>query len=154
MIHIKAPNDFSFEKQKIVFLAGSIEMGTAEPWQERFVKEFEGQDVIFINPRREDWDMTWEGNDPRFIKHVDWELSGMETADLIVMYFDPNTKSPITLLELGLYAPDNQKKLFVCCPDKFWRKGNVQAVCKYYEVMLVHEFQELIDALKSKIKWK
>jgi hypothetical protein len=43
------------------------------------------------------------------------ELSAMEMAHIIIMYFDPNTKSPISLLELGLNA--REQKLVVLCPE-------------------------------------
>lgn len=65
----------------------------------------------------------------------------MEVADLIVMYFDPTTKSPISLLELGLHAKDN---LVVLCPEGFWRKGNVDIVCQYYNINQVETFDGLI----------
>ncbi len=56
------------------------------------------------------------------------------------MYFDPNTKSPISLLELGLYAASD--KLTVCCPEGFWRKGNVDIVCERYGVEQVDTIEE------------
>jgi hypothetical protein len=48
------------------------------------------------------------------------ELSAMEMAHIIIMYFDPNTKSPISLLELGLNA--REQKLVVLCPEGYWKK--------------------------------
>lgn len=57
------------------------------------------------------------------------------------MYLDPNTKSPISLLELGLHA--NSKKLWVVCPDGFWRKGNVEVVCSLYDIPLFNSLDEL-----------
>jgi hypothetical protein len=56
----------------------------------------------------------------------------LDDSDIIVMYFDPNTKSPISLLELGLHA--NEQKLIVCCPDGYWRQGNVRVVCERYNI--------------------
>jgi hypothetical protein len=117
--------------QVSIFLAGSIEMGIAEPWQDAFVKKYP-DDVLFLNPRRADWDSTWDHNSDQFNQQVNWELDMMDYADIIVMYFDPNTKSPITLLELGLHAKD--RKLIVCCPDGFWRQGNVRVVCERYNI--------------------
>lgn len=58
------------------------------------------------------------------------------------MYFDPKTKSPISLLELGLFARTG--KLIVVCPKGFWRKGNVDIVCKRYEVKQVETIEEAI----------
>jgi hypothetical protein len=77
-----------------------------------------------LNPRREDWDSSWVQSieNEQFAEQVDWELSAMEAAEKILMYFDPNTKSPATLLELGLNAREFGK-LKVCCPDAFGGRG-------------------------------
>ncbi|MBQ0740161.1 nucleoside 2-deoxyribosyltransferase domain-containing protein, partial [Aquimarina celericrescens] len=78
------------------------------------------------------------------------ELDALEQADRIIMYFDPATKSPISLLELGLFAKSG--KLLVCCPKGFWRKGNVDIVCERYKVDQVNNLEELIDEVKKKLK--
>ena len=57
MKEIKAPNPLIMGKYNI-FLAGSIEMGTAENWQERLVRELASEDVTIFNPRRDDWDSS------------------------------------------------------------------------------------------------
>jgi hypothetical protein len=74
-------------------------------------------------------------DEPMFREQVEWELDGLERADLIAMWFAPQTKSPITLLELGLTARSG--RLLVGCPDAFWRKGNIEVVCERYGVPLV-----------------
>ena len=48
--------------------------------------------------------------------------------------------------ELGLYARSG--KLKVCCPEGFWRRGNVEVVCRRYHVPLFSSLDELIDDLK------
>jgi len=122
-------------------------MGVAEPWQsevEVLLKDFSG---TIYNPRRDNWDSSWEQsitNDP-FYEQVRWELQAMEDADIIGMYFDPNTKSPITLVELGLYAKSG--KLIVCCPEGFYRKGNVDIVCQQFSVRTCDTKTEFLDEL-------
>jgi len=69
----------------------------------------------------------------------------MECADKILMYFDPKTKSPISLLELGLFA--NSNKLIVVCPKGFWRKGNVDIVCRRYEIEQAETIENAIQKL-------
>ena len=69
-------------------------------------------------------------------------LEGQERATAIAMYFDPATKAPITLLELGLFARSG--KVIVCCPPGFWRRGNVEIVCARYRVDLVENLSELV----------
>jgi hypothetical protein len=124
---------------KSVFLAGSIEQGGATDWQKIAIDRLVGAnraDYVF-NPRRKEWDATWEQsiNNPVFVEQVEWELLALDIAEVIYMYFDPNTKSPISLLELGLYA--NTGKLQVCCPDGFWRKGNVDIICKRFNIRTI-----------------
>lgn len=146
---IKSPQpllDVAAENVFRVFLAGSIEMGKAPHWQALLEQEFATcKDVLLYNPRRDDWDNSWreEAGDARFSEQVSWELEAMERADLIIMYFAPVTQSPVTLLELGLYARSG--KLVVCCPEGFWRKGNVDMVCSRYKVHQVGTVAQLTD---------
>lgn len=133
-----------------VFLAGSIEMGQAEDWQlaatERIAAS--GQFDQVYNPRRDDWDATWaqELTNPEFYKQVTWELEHLETATDVFFYFAPGTKSPITLLELGLTAKFNSR-IIVVCPDGFWRKGNVDIVCSRLGYPVYKTLDEGLDAL-------
>ena len=133
-----------------IFFAGSIEMGKAEDWQSRLFEHIHKFDVHVYNPRRDNWDSSWKQDisNPNFNEQVTWELKHIENADMVVFYFDPDTKSPITLLELGLQleAHDPQT-LFVCCPDGYWRKGNVQIVCARYGVKLYNTYDEMSEAL-------
>jgi len=134
-----------------IFLAGSIEMGAAEEWQKEVVKAFSSyEDVIIYNPRRHDWDTSWkqEMGDNQFTKQVEWELKHLDDADVILMYFDPATKSPISLLELGLYA--NKRKLVVVCPEGFYRKGNVDITCRKYGITVYTTLDIAIQNLKIK----
>ena len=127
-----------------VFLSGSIEMGVAENWQARVEKGLSESEVIIFNPRRDDWDSSWvqAKDNPQFREQVEWELSAMEKANVIAMYFDPETKSPISLLELGLFGSTG--KMIVCCPSGFWRKGNVDIVCERYHIKQVDSLDDLI----------
>lgn len=129
--------------KKSVFLAGSIEMGLAENWQELIGNWLIENDYNVFNPRRSDWDSSWTQSyeNPNFSQQVKWELNALEKSDIIIMYLDPSTKSPISLLELGLYA--SSKKLLVVCPDGFYRKGNVEVVCSLYDIPLFNTIDEL-----------
>lgn len=136
-----------------VFLAGSIEMGTAENWQttiEHTLADIEG---TLYNPRRDNWNDQWKQtqNFGIFNYQVNWELNKLEEADLIFMYFDPKTKSPISLLELGLHIGP---KVIVCCPDGFWRKGNIEIVCTRNGVPVYNTLIDAIGALITKISQK
>ena len=153
MIEIKAPDEYaSVTGKKSIFLAGSIEMGKAENWQERIVSSLRHIDVLVLNPRRAQWNVAWEqsADNPDFRQQVDWELDALDRADMVLMYFAPETRSPITLLEFGIHVAANPKKMVVCCPDGFWRKGNVDIVCQRYGVQQV---PALIDLVKSAVSF-
>lgn len=146
MREVKAPLPPALERR--VFLAGSIEMGQAEQWQARIVDALsENGDLVILNPRRDDWDDSWEqrADDPQFSEQVSWELDMLDAADLVVMYLAPGTKSPVSLLELGLYARSG--KLRVCCPEGFWRRGNVEIVCRRHQIPLFATLADLIADL-------
>lgn len=132
-----------------IFLAGSIEMGIAEDWQSKIEEELKDYDVTIFNPRRDEWDSSWEQtiHNPQFREQVEWELDHLDKADIILMYFDENTKSPISLLELGLYASSG--KMIVYCPEGFWRKGNVDIVANRYDVKQVQSMNELLTAVRN-----
>tara|TARA_R110000796_G_scaffold18980_2_gene57134 strand:- start:5640 stop:6329 length:690 start_codon:yes stop_codon:yes gene_type:complete len=145
---IKAPEKLT-DAGITVFLAGSIEMGKAVDWQteieNKLKDKLEGDSVVTLyNPRRDDWDSSWEQTieNKNFREQVEWEIDAMEEADKIVIYIDPETTSPITLLELGLHAPNG--KICVCCPEGFYRKGNVDIVCDRYLVPMVDDIDGLV----------
>ena len=142
---IKPPNALPVHRiggliPKSMFLAGSIEQGAAIDWQAKVTSYVEHdvgkscEQYYIFNPRRDVWDANLEQsiNNSKFYEQVSWELTALDCARKILMYFDPATKSPISLLELGLYA--TSKKLIVCCPEGFWRKGNVEIVCQRYNI--------------------
>lgn len=137
---------------KTIFLAGSIEMGKAEKWQDKMIQMAENDDLIFFNPRRNDWDNSWNTNRYKgnMKQQIDWELYGLQRADVIVMYFDKNTISPITLLELGLHAAS--RKVILCCPKDYHRKANVDAIAAHYQLESVDTLEELYLAAKTAIQ--
>lgn len=144
MAEVRAPHPFAQLPRPWVFLAGSIEGGRAWDWQAHVVAALLSTRATLLNPRRDDWDGSWreEIGDPQFRAQVEWELEGQELSDLILMCFAPDTRSPVTLLELGLFARSG--KLVVCCPEGFWRKGNVDVVCHRYGVPQVGTLEELV----------
>lgn len=142
------------ESVDTVFLAGSIEMGAAEDWQVKAANYLADIDCTVFNPRRDDWDSSWiqRESNSQFNYQVNWELDKLSRAKHIFMYFSPETKSPISLLELGLFAESG--KLIVCCPDGFWRKGNVEIVCTRYGIPLYNDLNSAFGALRTMLLWK
>lgn len=150
---IKPPTSLqSLDLSRSVFLAGSINMGEAEDWQTYVSQALQNEDISILNPRRDAWDATWVQRmfHPQFREQVIWELEAQEKASMIIMYFVPTTQSPVTLLELGLFARSG--KLLVCCPDGFWRKGNVEIVCHQYQIPMLHTLDKLVDKVREKFR--
>lgn len=134
-----------------IFLAGSIEMGKAVDWQTKLTASLSNHDyVTLFNPRRDDWDPTWEQtvSNSNFVEQVEWELEHIALADLVVFFFDPKTQSPITLLELGAVASSG-KPVVVFCEDGYFKKGNVDITCSWFSIPTVDSFEELVDFINS-----
>lgn len=120
-----------------IFLAGSIEQGKAVEWQQQAIEHFKDLPGILLNPRRAVWDssMVQDVSNPVFKEQVTWELDALESADVVFFYFQANTLSPITLMELGIVATwvgmaDDPPYVVLVCEDGFWRAGNVQVLCE------------------------
>lgn len=157
MIEVKATKEYDLESTAIrIFLGGSIDMGAAENWQERLAKDlsdYSDDDLVLLNPRRDDWDSSWV-QDPtpgtQFHEQVSWELDAQENADACIYYFAADSKSPITLLELGLFHEGS----VVCCPKEFYRYGNVKMICERYGVHMVESYNELLEILRATINYE
>lgn len=70
----------------------------------------------------------------------------------MVFYFDPATKSPVSMLELGYMLAADSNRLHVCCPQGFWRKGNIDIICSMKGVPALKSLDELIEAVKEQLK--
>ena len=140
---INAPSPIP-QLHPLLFLGGSIEMGSATSWQAGAAQRAAELGWNVLNPRR-DGVAPWNpvASDPDFIEQVNWELDGQERADRIVINFLPDTKSPVSLLELGLGAASG--KVVIVCPESFWRRGNVELVCQHYNIPLVETLEEALD---------
>lgn len=148
-MHVKPPH--RVERQKRLFLAGSIEQGTAELWQDEIARKLEGKDVVVLNPRRDDWNPDWVQSldNPNFVEQLDWEISELDAASYVAFYFQPGTKSPISIGEFYYLLPRVAMGLVhvaVCCPEGFWRKGNIDFMAKKFGV-------PAFDGLEGLTKW-
>lgn len=63
----------------------------------------------------------------------------------------PESKSPISLMEIGMYCQSN--KLLVFCTDKFYRFENVKCVCEKYKIKLI-ETNKIEDIVEQILKLK
>jgi len=154
---VKPPVEIKQDDRLSIFLGGSIEMGKAEDWQSRLANDLSeySDKIMLINPRRDDWDSSWV-QDPtkgtKFHEQVDWELKGqLRHSDICVYYFSPETKSPITLMELGMMGTIDPYNVIVCCPKEFYRYGNVVMFCKEIGVEYCESYEDFLEAIKTMI---
>lgn len=127
-------------------------MGKAEDWQAKVSESLKELDIDILNPRRDNWDSSWVQTitNQKFKEQVDWELDNLDIADIILLNFIPNTLSPISLLELGLFA--ESRSVIVCCPEGYWRKGNIDIVCERYKIPLFSELDGCLEYIKYKLR--
>lgn len=127
-----------------IFLAGTIDMGNSRDWQMELYDRFSAMDgrYILFNPRQENWDASRPGE---MDYQVRWELDHLEEADMIVMYILGTSKSPISLLEMGLHARGG--RMHVICEPDFYRYDNVRITCEYYGVPLYESIEEWMVTL-------
>ena len=153
MFYIQAPNSADVESPAMrVFLAGSIDSGMAEDWQSTIVDRLRDLNVVVFNPRRATWTpgTSLESEPEEIRRQINWELDAIERSDLMAFYFAPGTKSPISLLELGLIA--RRKQAIVCCPHGFWRKTNVDVICDRFEIQQVSSLEDLVNEIRERVR--
>ena len=127
---------------KKIFLAGTIDNGESENWQEVICNLVRGRsDIIIFNPRKNNW-----SSDDNIEDQIKWELARLEEADIILMNILPGSKSPITLLEMGLFAKSGKLRVF--CDSGFYRFDNVRVTCETYNVQLF-QHNDIIPYVKN-----
>lgn len=149
-IIVTAPEMFqkpeNLEKYSI-FLAGSIDNGFAQDWQKNAIQQLSNENVLLLNPRRSNWNSNAGSDEVR--EQINWELDALDYVDMIIMYIAENSKAPISLLEMGLNAKES--KILVSVHPSFYRRINVEEVCKRYNIPLYETLEELIEAVREKI---
>lgn len=129
-----------------IFLAGTIDMGNSKDWQHEVVEHYKGiSPLTFYNPRRDFVEGGFITDPDDFKYQVNWELYHQEKCSAIIMFIAGTSKSPITLMELGLFA--NSGRLYVICEPEFYRYGNVEVTCKRYRVPLYNKLEDIYDKI-------
>ncbi|KAK4221502.1 hypothetical protein QBC38DRAFT_491908 [Podospora fimiseda] len=150
---IQAPHRPDITGQKSIFLAGTTTPTNGPDWRETLTKAISDLPVALtvFDPTRSDWDSSWKEDIlfPKFKEQVDWELDMQEKADLVVIYFGPNTKAPISLLELGLVARSG--KAIIGCHGQYEKRGNVQVVAQRFGLELL-EIEDDYDILATAVR--
>jgi hypothetical protein len=147
-----APENFGDRPPVSIFLAGSIENGTAEDWQTALSKlidhYFPDESVMILNPRRKNWNP--DADQKELETQIVWEQERIKQANVVCFYFDPKTKSPISLLELGQClgrdCPEGRlTSVVVYCPEDFFRFTNVDVTCAGYGINVHKSYEPFIE---------
>ncbi|WP_294353659.1 nucleoside 2-deoxyribosyltransferase domain-containing protein [uncultured Sphingomonas sp.] len=135
----------------MVYLGGTIDMGDSEDWQAQAIELLSGERAAIVNPRRADWSADWlpVADEPHFREQVKWELEALEVADIVVLHFASGSKSPISLLELGLHARGGRLIVF-CAPDYF-RKGNIDITAERYGIERASSVEDLVERVRCRL---
>ncbi|KAI0708808.1 hypothetical protein C8T65DRAFT_718414 [Cerioporus squamosus] len=143
----RAPGPIASILGRSIFLSGSVEPGGGERWHLEMIRRLQHLPITIFDPWRDDWDSSWVHRkyDERFATQTRWELENLRRADIIAVYLAPGSEAPVSLLEFGLCA--KARKVVVCCPDGFYRKGNVEIVCEDENIPLVDTFDEFVLAI-------
>jgi len=138
-----------------LFLAGTIDMGQSENWQAKIIEKLQQnklltyQHIHVYNPRRPDWNADWKQSiqNEDFKKQVEWELDAITSCSVVGFNILADSKSPITLMELGLCAGLSKSSVVLRCEEGFWRKGNVDILAERYGIPQVNGFDQWVETL-------
>ena len=149
---IRAPSEEPIRGTKSVFLAGTTTAVGDVDWREKLSASLSEHPITIFNPNRPDWDSTWREdiNFAPYREQVLWELDKQVKADLVVVYFHPATMAPISLLEFGLSARVPGKVIAIA-PEGYQKRGNVQIVCRKFDIEFLDNVDELHEVIKKKL---
>lgn len=146
------------DNNKTIFLGGTIDNGISANWQSHIVSALSDCDVDIYNPRNKKWDITHNPSDLRnsvLISQIEWELFYLQEVKINLFWFEPNSKSPITLMELGLIlglsrAERPNKHIVIYCPPEFYRFVNVVITAKKIAgITVITDKTKVVDKLKE-----
>ncbi|KAF1951009.1 hypothetical protein CC80DRAFT_496301 [Byssothecium circinans] len=148
------PPDRPKVTQPSIIIYGSIEPSPTSNWTTTLASHLSSLPITILNPRLDGWDDTWREdiNFAPFKEQVDWEMDHAAVANVIVFYFKPGTSCPISLLELGMCVGMYNEKVVVGCPKEFYKRGNVEIVCRRFGIELVEDLNELGDVVKRRLE--
>lgn len=119
-------------------------MGKSYDWQSQVFVQLADLDIDVYNPRR----VTAPEN---IEEQIRWELEAMEKCDMIAMHYEPESKSPVTLMEAGLHMRSG--RLVIHCPDGYWRRENVLVTADFYRAKMVSSLDALIQEIRERSSW-
>ena len=138
-----APAYIPRENIYTLFLAGAIDMGRAENWQQAVIAGLESRDdLIILNPRRVAFNnMSPELADEQML----WEFDALERANTVFMWFPGNSTAHTSFFEAGFYWQSG--KLFVGADPQYHRYRYLQLMADRYRIELHSSLSMMIDRL-------
>lgn len=140
-----------------LFVAGTIDLGVSRNWQaEVFEALRDIPNLAVCNPRTPGWDCNTplDPNNEVFARQVEWEQRNLYRANIILFNFEPNSKSPVSMLELGQALEKSDwsgVQVHVVCPPEFWRYANIVLTCRRYGVAVYDTIDQAISAIQKRI---
>lgn len=125
------------------FLAGSIDYHLQSNWRQEIINKT-GSSVHFFDPTRIDHN---ELSNFKMKEHIKWELDALDISDKIILNFLPNAKSPISLVELGMYV--STSKLIVICPNEFYQSRYIKVLCNKHKTSIFNTINEAVQYLSE-----
>ena len=146
--------DKNLAAQPQIFLAGTIEMGESRDWQKLMAERLAEEPVTVFNPRRKVWNHSWNNSGlnvaPSLREQIEWELDHMEKADLIALWLEEGSLSPVSLLELGLHLKEG--KVIVGCPPGYRRAANVYVTAARYGVQVFTDWDSFVGGVTQSLE--
>lgn len=121
-----------------IFLAGSMATGSQVNWRQTVIDAF-GEKYHFLDPTNLKHDSL---TDVEMRNHIKWEFDGLRIADFILLNFLPDSLSPISMVELGMYIAS--KKLIVVCPKEFYKWRYIDTLCKEHNTLIFNQLEEVL----------
>ena len=146
MQEIKAPKIYDKKpNENSLFMAGGI--SNCSDWQKDFKDLLKNEDIVLLNPRRDDWDKI----NPE--KQIKWEFDHFQKATAVSFWFCHETLCPITLYELGKESAINIP-LFVGIDPEYKRKLDVEVQSKLIRpnLKIVYTLEDLSKQIKDWLK--
>ncbi|EAQ85413.1 hypothetical protein CHGG_09427 [Chaetomium globosum CBS 148.51] len=143
---IQAPSRSAIVGELSVFLAGTTTKSSYPDWRQALIEAVSHLPITVLNPLRLDWDHTW--GPEQISAQVEWELDMQELADVVIVFFGPETDAPISLLELGLSARSG--KAIVACHRDYTKRVNVEIVCRRFGLEFIHADVDLAESVIKK----
>lgn len=149
---VQAPSRPGTTANKSVFLAGTLGKLAGRDWRESLSNDISHLPVTILNPQRRDWDSSWREDVAfrPFREQVEWEMDMQELADVIAVYFGPETDAPVSLLEFGLCARSG--KAVVACHKDYRKRGYVQMVCERFGIEFVDAAEDLAASVTRRLE--